>query len=670
MAIFVQVFVSAFALAIPQGASSLHGAHSSLQLPHAEVPAVADPKEASEPATLPNTAAEGLTVHLRWSEPRPEVEKRGSIVAQPVVLNKDNGIVAFPELRIQRFGHKCLTCTEDGQLPAVTTTASAIAEPPGFFQIGSGLEREDNNASSNGQVPAASVVAERQVGEVAIQDNVTAPESGFVSAAQTVLPLASARADSLGFGFVAAAQPPPALSEVPPLPFTPDDAPSAPANHIHVTASVATQDTTANTDAGDQASSAANANHVPEPVAAIEAAANSSLEEAAWTNFTIAEEMHRRSRQLEFRAEVSQSAFVPAFAETEESGPGFVFRHRIALVFLPLVACLAFVGGACLVAGFLASVLWQRQLSSPIGAQVEALQICDAAEVERRLPASGGYDCIFSKPLSSCELLRLEARIEGPVAGSAELLSPLTNQACILYSAAVTRQLHDGIPPVPVAFASASVDFVISLKDAPHVLIHLRGEDVSVFDMGHGRSIERRTFGSAPDSWQDFILTHRAAAPGIDWQTSSQLRSDSAVLDFQECALFTGVLATFVGELHRGADGTLSLRPLQNDNISTDTSGASRQRARLTDTTERWRTSWERGGCEVSAHANMQHEAGEESKAQFEKVLASDDTQLLEPYSESIFGSSSVLLRRLQSKCSSLASIYAHRRKTASSEKL
>ena len=32
--------------------------------------------------------------------------------------------------------------------------------------------------------------------------------------------------------------------------------------------------------------------------------------------------------------------------------------------------------------------------------------------------------------------------------------------------------------------------------------IHIKGEDVSLFDTVNGKCIERTTFDSAPDSWQ------------------------------------------------------------------------------------------------------------------------------------------------------------------------
>ena len=55
--------------------------------------------------------------------------------------------------------------------------------------------------------------------------------------------------------------------------------------------------------------------------------------------------------------------------------------------------------------------------------------------------------------------------------------------------------------------------------------IHIKGSDVSLFDMVNGKCIEQTAFDAAPDSWQDFVVTHRAAPPqGAEWSTSSSLR--------------------------------------------------------------------------------------------------------------------------------------------------
>jgi hypothetical protein len=472
----------------------------------------------------------------------------------------------------------------------------------------------------------------------------------------------------IGVGFSADPQALPILSDVGDLAATSDPR-AAPGEHIHVTANVATQDVTASATSSNKAmTSSTNSTAAVElgQNLVADAAANASLELA--TNATseavvpnmVPEKVHVQS-QTQSQDEQVHGASLSPVVVAAPTRPGFLIRHRLALVLLVVITSIALMSGLCLITGFLASFLWQRQCGSPTRSRVEELAICRAAEVERKLPASGGYDCIFSKPLSSCELLRLEARVEGPCATAAELSTPLTKQACVLYSVAVSRQLHDGMHPVPVAFSSASVDFVISLRDSPQTRITLRGEDVSLFDVHKGRCVQRKSFAAAPEQWQDFVLTHRAAAPGNDWQTSSHLRSDGSLLEFQECALLVGMLATFVGELHRGADGTLTLRPLQVERSSADISGA---HSRLSgfDVQERWRTSWECDGCEavnVASHPASPREGREDSKVEFAKVLASDDVQLLES-SGSVLGSAAKLLRRLPGRAFSF--VYAQHR--------
>lgn len=257
---------------------------------------------------------------------------------------------------------------------------------------------------------------------------------------------------------------------------------------------------------------------------------------------------------------------------------------------------------------------------STLRVHVEALPICTADDVERCLPSAGGYDCVLSKPMSSRMLMRLEATVEGPTSGSA-LTAPLMQQSCVLYWTSVTRQLHEGMQPVPVAFASSSISFTISLVDAPGVRIELRGEDVSLFDMCSGRRTETLRFADAPEHWQDFVLSHRAAGPGGDWQSSAVLRGDDASLEFQECALAVGASVTFVGELHRAAGGGLSLVPLRTDD----------RKPRWPAESIGWRTSWE-VGADVAGMAGALTPRGEakaDARLATEKVLASDDPMLL-----------------------------------------
>mmetsp|Transcript_62378 Transcript_62378/g.203545 ORF Transcript_62378/g.203545 Transcript_62378/m.203545 type:complete len:825 (-) Transcript_62378:597-3071(-) len=251
-------------------------------------------------------------------------------------------------------------------------------------------------------------------------------------------------------------------------------------------------------------------------------------------------------------------------------------RNRFAFCLLVVVATVSIFGNACFAAGMcLSSALWRRNKLGAMRRQVENLPVCRTSEIEQRLPASGGYDCMFSKPLSSKMLLRLEAYVQRPTGGS-QLTAPLTKKTCVLYSSAVSRQLHDGMSPVPVAFSFASVNFTVALVDSPKTLIQVKGTDVSLFDMRQGRHVERRSFNSVPDDWQDFISSHRTSP-----HLSATLRSDGATLEFQECTLCVGALVTLVGELHRDANGVLSMRPWlgKSDEGSAGQPGLLRERA-------------------------------------------------------------------------------------------
>jgi hypothetical protein len=185
----------------------------------------------------------------------------------------------------------------------------------------------------------------------------------------------------------------------------------------------------------------------------------------------------------------------------------------------------------------------------------------------------------------------------------------------VLYSAVVSRRLHDGVHPVPVAFASDhAASFAVSLEDAPHVHVEIRGEDVSLFDMCEGMKMEQRSFDQIPDSWEDFISVHRTAP-----HLSSTLRSEGAALEFQESALLVGAQVTLVGELHRASDGTLTLRPKDGNGGGGDVPSHSR---------ERWLTSWECGipGC-VGAAPDCSAPPGAPD-LRIDKVLTSDDPKL------------------------------------------
>mmetsp|Transcript_46705 Transcript_46705/g.84300 ORF Transcript_46705/g.84300 Transcript_46705/m.84300 type:complete len:455 (+) Transcript_46705:174-1538(+) len=257
---------------------------------------------------------------------------------------------------------------------------------------------------------------------------------------------------------------------------------------------------------------------------------------------------------------------------------------------------------------------------------VEALAVCGKDEVQKHLAktAEQGYDCALTCPVSSGIAVRLEGTLERE--GTAGLATPLTRQSCVLYSAAVARKLHDGMHPVPVAFATASESFQLVVKDSPDLRVDLRGEDIFLFDMKGGWHTKHCSFADAPDHWQDFVLTHRAAALGGEFQPSSTLRAEGEALEFQECALLVGAQVTAVGELLRSSDGRLSLRPCASA-PGTCTPQASRGGL----------TSWERASSEAFnawpafGSLTLTGKPSEESgtEAGLRKVMISDDPTLL-----------------------------------------
>eukprot|EP00930_Biecheleria_cincta_P033269 TRINITY_DN23033_c0_g1_i2.p1 TRINITY_DN23033_c0_g1~~TRINITY_DN23033_c0_g1_i2.p1 ORF type:complete len:444 (+),score=79.22 TRINITY_DN23033_c0_g1_i2:211-1542(+) len=250
-------------------------------------------------------------------------------------------------------------------------------------------------------------------------------------------------------------------------------------------------------------------------------------------------------------------------------------------------------GLACLtISCCLATEPWKKGHGSSQGPrqQVEALPRCtDEEELEQYLPSEheGGYDCALSRPLSSGVPLRLEAIVEEPTEQSV-LVSPLTGRSCVLYSAAVARQLHGGMHPVPLAFAAASQKVVLRVRGAQGLRVELNGEDIFLFDMLQGRHSTHCKFADAPDHWQDFVLTHRAAALGGEFQPSSALRAEGEALEFQEYSLLVGARVTAVGELHRSSNGSLSLRPCSGEGAAV---AAGLGRSNL--------TAWERRGTQA-----------------------------------------------------------------------
>lgn len=359
--------------------------------------------------------------------------------------------------------------------------------------------------------------------------------------------------------------------------------------------------------------------------------------------------LSQQQQQLAFQQDMNRSAqqegnqseqqdmvpFVQKSMQDASQQTGFPHDHMVTFTSSRSTAIAASVGlfsatllgGVCLAAGFWIAIFfgWHRRGDKgDVRPKVEALKKYSAADIERIVPSEGGYDCMFSKPISSRQLLRLEVRVEGPVPGGTPLTAPLTGRDCVLHSSSVSRQLHAGMPAVPVAFLASSIDFVVSMSDKTSVRISIAGMDVSLFDMKEGTCVEQKTFDSAPDAWQDFVLMHRPATPASrDWPSSSEIRADHAILEFQECTLAIGAVVTVVGELHRGADGQLSLRPWVTE----------KAKEIVLDSSEPWRTSWENKGCEGKFAASKL--AGKPGILR-QKVLVSDDKALLVPDSPSV----------------------------------
>lgn len=353
---------------------------------------------------------------------------------------------------------------------------------------------------------------------------------------------------------------------------------------------------------------------------------NQSQQQLALQQDTLQQDMkgsaQREGNQSEQQDASQQTDFPPHYHTMT-----FASRRSTAIAASVGLFSATLLGVVCLGAGFWIAVHfgWHRRGDKgDVRPKVEALKKFNAADIERIVPSEGGYDCMFSKPISSRQLLRLEVRVEGPVPGRTPLTAPLTGRDCVLHSSSVSRQLHAGMPAVPVAFLASSIDFVVSMLDKSSVQISIAGMDVSLFDMKEGTCVEQKTFDSAPDVWQDFVLMHRPATPASrDWPSSSDIRTDNAILEFQECTLAVGAVVTVVGELHRGADGQLSMKPWVTE----------KTKEIVLDSSAPWRTSWENKGCEGKFAASKL--AGKPGILR-QKVLISDDKALLVPDSPSV----------------------------------
>jgi len=179
----------------------------------------------------------------------------------------------------------------------------------------------------------------------------------------------------------------------------------------------------------------------------------------------------------------------------------------------------------------------------------------DALEQLQRV--QGGYDCP-GRPLSFCQVPRFQATV---LQQDTDITAPLAKQSCVLYQVTVSRCMHSGMPPVPLAFSSMSTSFQVAPCKRPDLRVAVDGSDVMLFDMVEGRFTYKSAFAGAPGHLQDYVLTHRSKAPGEQLQNSSALRTDTTPLEFQECALLVGSKVTLVGELVRDAGGDMVLKP-------------------------------------------------------------------------------------------------------------
>merc|ERR1719502_1332325 len=140
--------------------------------------------------------------------------------------------------------------------------------------------------------------------------------------------------------------------------------------------------------------------------------------------------------------------------------------------------------------------LYRHSEENNLRKYVQNMRRSPGLEVVNQLIAGSVYDCAIMRPLASRQLIRLEAKVEEAASGFC-LWTPLTQQACVRFAASVSRQLDGCSGSVPMANHCASIDFVISLLDAPHVRIEIEGIGLGTFDMSTGHTTAKRTFDSS-----------------------------------------------------------------------------------------------------------------------------------------------------------------------------
>lgn len=193
-----------------------------------------------------------------------------------------------------------------------------------------------------------------------------------------------------------------------------------------------------------------------------------------------------------------------------------------------------------------------RLAQGGIREKAEKLKVTHSAELEDMFPVVKGA----KSEMKSGVLMRIQGRVVSESQGS--LVAPLSGQQCVMYSASISHQRHDGIHQ-PVAFRSESTDFAIEMRGSPNLRITVHSHDVGLFDMVGGKLAREHTLAEAPDAWRAFLLAH--CVPGQDASSGVALGPDDSLLDFRESALDQGVEVTCIGEIARDRNGNLSLYP-------------------------------------------------------------------------------------------------------------
>jgi len=195
-----------------------------------------------------------------------------------------------------------------------------------------------------------------------------------------------------------------------------------------------------------------------------------------------------------------------------------------------------------------------------IRSHVQQLKLTTASDLEA--VSSSGKGLPVGGPV------RVVARIEGLMDRST-MQSPLTQQACVMYSAAA--MVNGEVSPS--AKCSKRADFIVSMVNAPWVKILVEGGDVLCFGMKGGLWLWQHTKKSKeeiPDHVKEFVISQTGENQMVDPELEhppcgGDVAVDWDVVELEESALVVGSVVTLVGKLCRGPGGQLSLQRSQAD---------------------------------------------------------------------------------------------------------